>query len=91
MAEFTKEQLIASAKLKINSLRGAVTQSAFTEIRRGLEINLLLTEIALAALTSEPVVYRNKDTGSVCNANWLGNHSPDSLGFEPLYRLPEVK
>lgn len=67
MAEFTKEQLIARAKLKINSLRGAVTQSAFTEIGSGLEVDLRLTEIALEALTAvqeqEPVYQACKEAG----------------------------
>lgn len=89
MAEFTREQLIAQAQSNVRVLKDAgMRLSGGSEIAR---IHLRLAEIALAALTAEPVVYRNKDTGSVCNANWLGDHSPASLGFEPLYRLPEIE
>jgi len=53
MAEFTKEQLIEQAREKIKALKMSVTQSAFKDIRPELELDLALTEIALAALTAQ--------------------------------------
>ncbi|MES3286640.1 DUF551 domain-containing protein [Klebsiella aerogenes] len=50
----TREQLRALAVKKIESLKFAITQSAFTNIRRGLEDELQLAKLALAAMDSEP-------------------------------------
>ncbi|HHA0057032.1 TPA: hypothetical protein ACOEVN_005485, partial [Klebsiella pneumoniae] len=47
-------QLRALAVKKVESLKFAITQSAFTTIRRGLEEELQLAEFALAAMDSEP-------------------------------------
>ncbi|HCC2947440.1 TPA: DUF551 domain-containing protein [Klebsiella pneumoniae] len=51
----TRDQLRALAVKKVESLKFAITQSAFTNIRRGLEEELQLAEFALAAMDSEPV------------------------------------
>ncbi len=51
----TREQLRALAVKKIESLKFAITQSAFTNIRRGLEDELQLAKFALAAMDGEPV------------------------------------
>nr|WP_254912820.1 DUF551 domain-containing protein [Klebsiella pneumoniae] len=50
----TRDQLRALAVKKVESLKFAITQSAFTTIRRGLEEELQLAEFALAAMDSEP-------------------------------------
>ncbi|MBD1054229.1 hypothetical protein HA414_23115 [Klebsiella pneumoniae] len=49
----TRDQLRALAVKKVESLKFAITQSAFTNIRRGLEEELQLAEFALAAMDSE--------------------------------------
>ncbi|MEA4301823.1 hypothetical protein VBQ58_26205 [Klebsiella pneumoniae] len=51
----TRDRLRALAVKKVESLKFAITQSAFTNIRRGLEEELQLAEFALAAMDSEPV------------------------------------
>ncbi|MGR7310616.1 DUF551 domain-containing protein [Klebsiella aerogenes] len=53
----TREQLRALAVKKIESLKFAITQSAYTGIRCRLEEELQLAEFALAAMDSEPVAY----------------------------------
>lgn len=53
----TREQLRALAVKKIESLKFAITQSAFTNIRRGLEDELQLAKFALAAMDGEPVAW----------------------------------
>lgn len=53
----TRDQLRALAVKKVESLKFAITQSAFTNIRRGLEEELQLAEFALAAMNSEPVAW----------------------------------
>lgn len=51
----TRDQLRALAVKKVESLKFAITQSAFTNIRRGLEEELQLAEFALAAMDNETV------------------------------------
>lgn len=57
MTTITREQLHERARRKVKELEFAITQSAFTSIRDGLEEELELARIALAALTAEPVAY----------------------------------
>lgn len=54
---FTKEQLTERALRKVKELEFAITQSAFTSIRDGLNEELELARIALASLEEEPVAY----------------------------------
>lgn len=58
MTTITREQLHERARRKVKELEFAITQSAFTSIRDGLNDELELARIALAALeaASEPVV-----------------------------------
>ncbi|EOY4630265.1 TPA: hypothetical protein NOX92_003053 [Escherichia coli] len=56
-SKLTREKLRALAVKKVKSLKFAITQSAFTNIRRNLEDELQLAEFALAAMDSEPVAY----------------------------------
>ncbi|HBS0234653.1 TPA: hypothetical protein L9968_002083 [Klebsiella aerogenes] len=55
MNKLTVEQLRALAVKKVEALKFSITQSAFTNIRRGLEEELQLAEFALAAMDSELV------------------------------------
>lgn len=55
MTAITREQLHERARRKVKELEFAITQSAFTSIRDGLNEELELARIALAALTAEPV------------------------------------
>ncbi|EEH1591906.1 DUF550 domain-containing protein [Salmonella enterica] len=55
MTTITKEQLHERARRKVKELEFAITQSAFTSIRDGLEEELELARIALASLDAEPV------------------------------------
>ncbi|HDA4156338.1 TPA: hypothetical protein O5C63_003945 [Salmonella enterica subsp. enterica serovar Mokola] len=57
MTTITREQLHERARRKVKELEFAITQSAFTSIRDGLEEELELARIALAALNDEPVAY----------------------------------
>ncbi|EEJ7415796.1 hypothetical protein X034_003475 [Salmonella enterica subsp. enterica] len=57
MTTITKEQLHERARRKVKELEFAITQSAFTSIRDGLEEELELARIALASLDAEPVAY----------------------------------
>ncbi|EHB2309559.1 DUF551 domain-containing protein [Salmonella enterica subsp. enterica serovar Braenderup] len=58
MTTITREQLHERARRKVKELEFAITQSAFTSIRDGLNDELELARIALAALEAapEPVV-----------------------------------
>lgn len=65
--QFTKEQLTERARRKVKELEFAITQSAFTSIRDGLNEELELARIALAALTAEPVLYAAEETLAYAN------------------------
>ncbi|EOF5764025.1 DUF551 domain-containing protein [Salmonella enterica] len=55
MTTITREQLHERARRKVKELEFAITQSAFTSIRDGLEEELELARIALVSLVAEPV------------------------------------
>ncbi|WP_254853819.1 DUF550 domain-containing protein [Salmonella enterica] len=57
MTTITREQLHERARRKVKELEFAITQSAFTYIRDGLNEELELARIALVSLTAEPVAY----------------------------------
>lgn len=57
MTTITREQLHERARRKVKELEFAITQSAFTSIRDGLNEELELARIALASLEEEPVAY----------------------------------
>ena len=59
MSTITRERLRERAREKVKSLVFAVTQSAFTTIRTGLEEELELARIALASLEAEPVSFND--------------------------------
>lgn len=54
MTTITREQLHERARRKVKELEFAITQSAFTSIRDGLNEELELARIALASLEAEP-------------------------------------
>lgn len=55
MTTITREQLHERARRKVKELEFAITQSAFTSIRDGLNEELELARIALVSLDAEPV------------------------------------
>lgn len=55
MTTITREQLHERARRKVKELEFAITQSAFTSIRDGLNEELELARIALASLEAEPI------------------------------------
>lgn len=55
MTTITREQLHERARRKVKELEFAITQSAFTSIRDGLNEELDLARIALASLEAEPI------------------------------------
>ncbi|EDU5870999.1 hypothetical protein DI321_000166 [Salmonella enterica subsp. enterica] len=67
MTTITREQLHERARRKVKELEFAITQSAFTSIRDGLNEELELARIALAALTAEPVLYAAEETLAYAN------------------------
>lgn len=86
----TKEQLRAYAEKKVNSLRFAIKQSAFTGITEGLEKELHLAEFALAAMGAEPVAFTDErnlnyiNIGRETSLIWGQQNKED--GDIPLYR-----
>ncbi|HBR7407568.1 TPA: hypothetical protein L9333_000708 [Klebsiella pneumoniae] len=82
----TRDQLRALAVKKVESLKFAITQSAFTNIRRGLEEELQLAEFALAAMDGEPVAYT--DEAELCFVNDMACMWTKGMGINevPLYR-----
>ncbi|WP_336222994.1 DUF551 domain-containing protein [Enterobacter bugandensis] len=78
--EITREQLRERSRGKVKKLEYAITQSAFTAIREGLEEELELARIALASLEAKPVgfIARHKETGKFGSylhpkADWFKN------------------
>lgn len=59
MTTITREQLHERARRKVKELEFAITQSAFTSIRDGLNEELDLARIALASLDAKPVAFIN--------------------------------
>ncbi|EOY8739546.1 hypothetical protein ACQFG6_005179 [Klebsiella michiganensis] len=90
----TRDQLRALAVKKVESLKFAITQSAFTNIRRGLEEELQLAEFALAAIDAEPVAWRYRVAEESTRSNWMFTEeewrTKESISFEsePLCVAP---
>lgn len=57
MAEFTREQLIAAACSRIDFAKQMLCGNPLPLAKRNWEIELSLSEIALAALTAEPFMH----------------------------------
>lgn len=94
MTTITREQLHERARRKVKELEFAITQSAFTSIRDGLNEELELARIALAALEAEkgadPVVFTDERNlhhiarGRETSLIW-GKQNQE-VGDIPLYR-----
>lgn len=86
MTKFTIEQLFERARENVESLKFASTQHAFEKAFPTIEIDIRLAEIALAALTEQPVgFYRASRHG---DGYYLSNNMEQTPGTIPLYRLP---
>lgn len=85
MTTITREQLHERARRKVKELEFAITQSAFTSIRDGLNEELELARIALASLDAKPIyqyqsgIY-NDDNGET---DWYWDDS--DAGFYKQY------
>lgn len=94
MTTITREQLHERARRKVKELEFAITQSAFTSIRDGLNEELELARIALAALEAEksadPVVFtdeRNlRHIASGRETSLIWGKQNQEVGDIPLYR-----
>lgn len=86
----TRDQLRALAVKKVESLKFAITQSAFTNIRRGLEEELQLAEFALAAMDSEPVAWINGCNKSVPAALRYLAENPRPIGGESSFNTAHL-
>ncbi len=73
MTTITREQLHERARRKVKELEFAITQSAFTSIRDGLNEELELARIALASLDAEPVAWTDEQE--------LRDVEKDGLGY----------
>ena len=95
MAEFTKEQLIEHARENVKSLKFASTQHAFEKAFPGIEIDIRLAEIALAALNGmeqEPVAWLLSGGGAKNDVRFdSSNAYADPLReVTPLYAAPQL-
>lgn len=89
MAEFTKEQLIKQAQKNITVLRGAVEKIPGNS--EAAVIHLRLAEIALAALTAEPVAYISDSNLRALERGVVSvyvKNKPVLVRPSALYRLP---
>ncbi|GEM_PF-1087910 len=91
MAEFTKEQLIAAACSRIDFAKQMLRGNPSGLTRRNWEIELSLSEIALAALTADASMYASEET-LICaeQGEFLLRtlNRPAGDATIPLYRLP---
>ncbi|EDU8823415.1 DUF551 domain-containing protein [Salmonella enterica subsp. enterica] len=93
MTTITREQLHERARRKVKELEFAITQSAFTSIRDGLNEELELARIALASLTAEPVLYAAEETLAYANMGEIHLtclSEPMGDAVIPLYTAPPV-
>lgn len=91
ITRFTKEQLRERAREKVKSLEFAVTQNAFADSRAELEEELELARIALASLTTEPVLYAAEETLAYANMGEIHLtclSEPMGDAVIPLYTAP---
>lgn len=87
MTTITKEQLHERARRKVKELEFAITQSAFTSIRDGLEEELELARIALASLDAEPVAWTSEGALAEVYCGETGVIGPKYIvGDVSLYR-----
>ncbi|EHM1645544.1 hypothetical protein KDQ79_000104 [Salmonella enterica subsp. enterica serovar Hartford] len=87
MTTITREQLHERARRKVKELEFAITQSAFTSIRDGLNEELELARIALASLDAEPVAWTSEGALAEVYCGETGVIGPKYIvGDVSLYR-----
>lgn len=86
-SKFTKERLIDWAVVAVAE-RGRDLKDAPESVEAAA--NLKLAEIALAALTAEPVRYLNKFSGTCVTLEQQSNAADDVAVYIPLYAAPPV-
>lgn len=84
-SKFTKERLIDWAVVAVAE-RGRDLKDAPESVEAAA--NLKLAEIALAALTAEPVRYLNKFSGTCVTLEQQSNAADDVAVYIPLYATP---
>lgn len=84
-SKFTKERLIDWAVVAVAE-RGRDLKDAPESVEAAA--NLKLAEIALAALTAEPVRYLNKFSGTCVTLEQHSNAADDVAVYIPLYAAP---
>ncbi|EDK0185318.1 DUF551 domain-containing protein [Salmonella enterica] len=84
-SKFTKERLIDWAVVAVAE-RGRDLKDAPESVEAAA--NLKLAEIALAALTAEPVRYLNKFSGTCVTLEQQSNAADDVAVYIPLYAAP---
>lgn len=87
-SKFTKERLIDWAVVAVAE-RGRDLKDAPESVEAAA--NLKLAEIALAALTAEPVRYLNKFSGTCVTLEQQSNAADDVAVYMPLYAAPPVQ
>ncbi len=87
-SKFTKERLIDWAVVAVAE-RGRDLKDAPESVEAAA--NLKLAEIALAALTAEPVRYLNKFSGTCVTLEQQSNAADDVAVYIPLYAAPPVQ
>lgn len=89
-SKLTREQLHERARENVKALKMASRQTAFESAREEILADLQLAELALAAMDSEPVAWREPFTGRcVSSIFYQDGSSPLDHGYEPLYSAPQ--
>lgn len=89
-SKLTREQLHERARENVKALKMASRQHAFESAREEILADLQLAELALAAMGSEPVAWRQPFTGRcVSSIFYQDGSSPLDHGYEPLYSAPQ--
>lgn len=89
MTTITREQLHERARRKVKELEFAITQSAFTSIRDGLNEELELARIALASLEAKPVAWECGENIILFNPDTVEAYAKRAeISPKPLYAAP---
>lgn len=92
MTTITREQLHERARRKVKELEFAITQSAFTSIRDGLNEELELARIALASLEAKPVAWECGENIILFNPDTVEAYAKRAeISPKPLYATPPVQ
>lgn len=89
MTTITREQLHERARRKVKELEFAITQSAFTSIRDGLNEELELARIALASMVAKPVAWECGENIILFNPDTVEAYAKRAeISPKPLYAAP---